>query len=416
MRVRYAASTTAKRVLAEAGTTGWPSRVAKQLDGAQAIPGALFRLPLWHIDDHVEAFITDWSPFPAACAIAVHPDHYLGSACEHRPNSFTGKYARHPLTGDLIPIWTAGWVRPEFGTGTVIVNPAHSSVDLDFAKELGLPIRFGLAPTPPTTDPASWPEPPVIDTGVAVRTGVADGADAADARRTYLSLLADAGHASQYADRVLATLSIGDASHEGWSHISHALDEQVLRIDDPAAAVLDGPLRPHAVIVVGNAVIAEVLALRALHIDVHGIDIDQPSVHLVAATGSVPKIDDARVRDLALIGFAGAEEVLSIKAPNVEQAERFVGNHGRLDPPAATDLSTNTPKRAAALLSHVESGRLANAFSELYKLQRDLLKTPESVSAADRFAYFAVAHVLADADPPAAYPLGETLELLASRQ
>jgi len=37
-------------------------------------------------------------------------------------------------------------VRPDFGSGAVLVNPAHDPADLAFGRAVGLPIRFGLAP------------------------------------------------------------------------------------------------------------------------------------------------------------------------------------------------------------------------------------------------------------------------------
>jgi leucyl-tRNA synthetase len=114
----YAPSALAKRLLFESGASdGWPARVAKEMEkSTQVIPGALFRFPLFDDDGYVEAFITDWAPFPAACAVAVHPSHPLGNSVQNEPNRWTGKHVRNPLTGDLMAVWTAGWVRPEFGT------------------------------------------------------------------------------------------------------------------------------------------------------------------------------------------------------------------------------------------------------------------------------------------------------------
>ncbi|MET9629920.1 hypothetical protein ABZX92_20890 [Lentzea sp. NPDC006480] len=163
----------------------WGEKVdAKHRKAIRRIPGAIIHFPL-EDGGTVDTFITDWSPLPGACAIAVHPGHPLA-----RGEGFTGHYARHPLTGDLIGVWTAGWVRPDFGTGAVVVNPAHSEADLDFARHAGLPIRFALADKPPTSDPDTWPQPPVIKRGVTRAGQPFD-----EAAQTYLEELQAHGHA-----------------------------------------------------------------------------------------------------------------------------------------------------------------------------------------------------------------------------
>ncbi|TWP53796.1 class I tRNA ligase family protein [Lentzea tibetensis] len=163
----------------------WGERVdAKHRKAIRRIPGAIIHFPLVG-GGAVDTFITDWSPLPGACAIAVHPGHELAG------DGFTGRFARHPLTGDLLPVWTTDWVKPDFGTGAVVVNPAHSEVDLEFAREVGLPVRFALADQPPTADPATWPAPPVIKQGVSLRTGQPHD----EAAQRYLDELCAAGHA-----------------------------------------------------------------------------------------------------------------------------------------------------------------------------------------------------------------------------
>jgi leucyl-tRNA synthetase len=59
---------------------------------------------------------------------------------------FLGRYARHPLTGDLIPVWTANYVLAEYGTGAIMAVPAHDERDYEFAVKYGLPIRQVIVP------------------------------------------------------------------------------------------------------------------------------------------------------------------------------------------------------------------------------------------------------------------------------
>ncbi|HLT00475.1 MAG TPA: leucine--tRNA ligase [Acholeplasma sp.] len=53
---------------------------------------------------------------------------------------FTGAYAKHPITGKLLPIWIADYVLVNYGTGAVMAVPAHDSRDYDFAMKYGLEI------------------------------------------------------------------------------------------------------------------------------------------------------------------------------------------------------------------------------------------------------------------------------------
>ncbi len=62
---------------------------------------------------------------------------------------FTGAYAKHPLTGDEIPIWVANYVLPDYGTGAVMGVPAHDERDFAFAKKYGLPIKAVINPLAP---------------------------------------------------------------------------------------------------------------------------------------------------------------------------------------------------------------------------------------------------------------------------
>jgi hypothetical protein len=368
----------------------------------QRVQGAVFRLPIYERDELVEAFITDWSPFPAACAIAIHPSHPLADGCDNEPNRWTGHYARHVLTGDLLAIWTADWVRPEFGTGSVIVNPAHSDVDLAFARAVGLPIRFGLATEPPSSDPASWLEPPVLNTGYAVRTGIADGETAESARRIYFERLEAAGHASSYTDRVLPPLPIGSATD--------LLDLADLELRSVVAQVVDQPLTSSDVIAASAVDVPELVTLRALHIEVHGSDMDGSGVLLVQPVAAgAPGDEGSRERGLALIGAGRLDEVLALKDQQVEQAMRFYDNHEKLGPPEAVDLSAKPPKRVARILADARAGQIAPAFTELYKLQRDLRQKPESVGAGDRYAYFAAAYAFAGTPVPDGYAVTNVL-------
>ena len=67
----------------------------------------------------------------------------------------TGARARHPFTGEKVPIWVANYVLMSYGTGAVMAVPAHDERDGEFAIKYGLPILKVIAPDE-TTKPEGW--------------------------------------------------------------------------------------------------------------------------------------------------------------------------------------------------------------------------------------------------------------------
>ncbi len=53
---------------------------------------------------------------------------------------FTGLEAKHPFLDKKIPIYTANFVLPRYGTGAVMSVPAHDQRDFEFAQKYNLPI------------------------------------------------------------------------------------------------------------------------------------------------------------------------------------------------------------------------------------------------------------------------------------
>lgn len=53
---------------------------------------------------------------------------------------FSGSYAIHPFTRELLPIWISDYVLAGYGTGAIMAVPAHDSRDYAFAKQFDLPI------------------------------------------------------------------------------------------------------------------------------------------------------------------------------------------------------------------------------------------------------------------------------------
>jgi len=60
---------------------------------------------------------------------------------KNKTGVFTGGYAINPINGEQIPIWVADYVLGFYGTGAVMLVPAHDKRDEEFAKKFGLEIR-----------------------------------------------------------------------------------------------------------------------------------------------------------------------------------------------------------------------------------------------------------------------------------
>ena len=59
---------------------------------------------------------------------------------------WTGAYAKHPVTGNPIPIWIADYVLVSYGTGAIMAVPAQDERDWEFAEAFDLPIVRTVQP------------------------------------------------------------------------------------------------------------------------------------------------------------------------------------------------------------------------------------------------------------------------------
>ncbi len=102
---------------------------------------------------------------------------------------FTGAYARHPLTGDAMPIWVANYVLVDYGTGAVMGVPAHDQRDFLYATKYQLPIR-------PVVQPESGAsvELPYVGAGMLVESGPFTGMASQAAKGAVAEKLASMDH------------------------------------------------------------------------------------------------------------------------------------------------------------------------------------------------------------------------------
>jgi len=406
--VLYTPSREALRSVFEAGSDltggGFPEPVhKKQLAAFRTSQGALFRFPLERGDGALEVFITDWSPCPAACAVAVHRSHPFAASLDEKTakpegSGFTGRYVRHPLTGDLLPVWVADWVRPDFGTGAVLVNPAHDATDLAFGRQVGLPIRFALVPAGYDGSPATWPQPPVVKTGQTVRTGPWDGLPAADAAARYFEVLAERGLAERYRDIQAGRWPIGRRVPDETSGVRFETADLLV-----AALAAARSAQPVLVCPAGEQA-GELLAVRLLAQDLAGRPLAPAAVHLVQKVQESKVEAPPEVVRLAILVGAPLQQVAVIKQQTIEQVQRFLRVHQELHDQAMASGDGAAENPAARALAKIEEAvgeaDPAKAFSLLQQTQKQLRDlAPEKRSGALP-GYFALAEVVAGLAPP----------------
>jgi leucyl-tRNA synthetase len=116
-------------------------------------------------DPEVAAFI-DQCKKGATTAAALETAEKLGYR--------TNLTARHPFTGEALPVFIANFVLMEYGTGAVMGVPGHDQRDFEFATKYGLPILRVVASDPAKADEPFKGEAEAGD-GVIVNSDFLDG-------------------------------------------------------------------------------------------------------------------------------------------------------------------------------------------------------------------------------------------------
>jgi len=85
----------------------------------------------------------------------------------------TGLSAKHPITGEEVPVWVGNYVLMDYGSGAVMAVPAHDQRDWEFAKKYGLEIKQVIAPE--NGDNVDLESAAFVDKGILVNSGEYDG-------------------------------------------------------------------------------------------------------------------------------------------------------------------------------------------------------------------------------------------------
>ncbi len=89
--------------------------------------------------------------------------------------------AKHPFTGDALPVFIANFVLMDYGTGAVMGVPGHDQRDFEFATKYKLPIERVVASDPANADAPFAGEAESGD-GVIVNSDFLDGKSVEDAK------------------------------------------------------------------------------------------------------------------------------------------------------------------------------------------------------------------------------------------
>jgi leucyl-tRNA synthetase len=106
---------------------------------------------------------------------------------------FTGAYAKHPITGEPVPIWIANYVLMDYGTGAVMGVPAHDQRDFEFAVKYKLPVHVVIARPDGSYEQPGEMKAAYVEDGVLVNSGQFDGLPNREAIRQISAYLAEQG-------------------------------------------------------------------------------------------------------------------------------------------------------------------------------------------------------------------------------
>ena len=370
----------------------WPGRIhTRQKKSFRVTNGVIIRCPIEGEAGSLDVFTTDWAPFASVCAVAVHSQHPVVDQPDDRDDYFTGKFVRHPLTGDLIPVHVAHWVKPDFGTGAVLINPGHDGVDLKYARQVGLPIRFSLAPESFDGTPSTWLSPPV-KIWLSTKTGFYDGIPRHELDSLYFDKLKEFGMVERYQDHQAGKWTVArlDRSDSGTVSVNSALQ---VSFTDQGGGAPRFSLEPTAILKAlaslqkgQNPVIVtpaseiehDLLGLRLAYLDAFGEPLVPERIEVVQGVNESELMQSKFFSQAALFG-ARTNTVSSPKKQLIEQVERFHLKHEkfvRIKPRGTDEIQpTKSWKTAVRTLQSLQSDGLSRAFFSLYNLQKELLRT-----------------------------------------
>ncbi len=198
------------------GLTGWPKSVKNmQRNWIGRSEGVQIDFVLEGFEERISVYTTRPDTLLGATYVAVaaeHPvlkwadDEGLSDFIEECKRSAvaeaametmekkgfeTSLRARHPLTGEVLPVWVANFVLTGYGTGAVMSVPAHDERDHAFALKYGLPIKQVVAPVDGSV--VDIQQAAYTEYGKLVNSGAYDGLDFEAAKEAVIDALQQQG-------------------------------------------------------------------------------------------------------------------------------------------------------------------------------------------------------------------------------
>jgi len=201
---------------------GWPEKVtAMQRNWIGKSQGAEIIFQIEDFDEKITVFTTRPDTIFGATFMCLAPEHPLvATLAEHfgrakevsefvrrvlmqdrsargvenyeKEGVFTGAHCKNPMTGKLMPVYTANFALMEYGTGAVMSVPAHDQRDFDFATKYNLEIIPVVAPDGETPETASMTEAQT-GKGIMINSGPFNGMESDEALEKIVSVFQEKG-------------------------------------------------------------------------------------------------------------------------------------------------------------------------------------------------------------------------------
>ena len=159
----------ADRLIDDLDDLDWPEAIKEQQrNWIGRSVGASIRFKVSDQDEQIEVFTTRPDTLFGAACMVLAPEHELvkklttpqqkqdvekyvdevshksdlerTDLAKNKTGVFTGSYVINPANGQKVQIWIADYVLASYGTGAIMVVPAHDQRDYEFAQKFGLPI------------------------------------------------------------------------------------------------------------------------------------------------------------------------------------------------------------------------------------------------------------------------------------
>ena len=150
----------------------------------------------------IVAELTNGTPYEAKVAAFMDKLQHMSdidrtSTTLEKEGEFIGAYAVNPLNGEKVPMYIANYVLMNYGTGAVMVVPAHDQRDFEFCKKYGLAIVPVIAPPEGSGIDVHNLEAAFEAEGTMINSGVYDGMNNKEAIEKIIADLSGKGIAKK---------------------------------------------------------------------------------------------------------------------------------------------------------------------------------------------------------------------------